>query len=206
MEEKILQVFLYHHELKFSEIEKQVNIRSNKLAYHIKRLEKKGILVKEKEFYKLSDTAEHLIPYLSKKKHVLSVNEKQGLKQERQEIEASLREMDSEKFGEGTKHQVDRGKLRAEASRLEVAIREGEAGSLRGTSKDKVHKRVKELEDVIREGMLSKKDMNDPGNALCHLNWEKRNAQAISEWKQSQRRLEPNNPNASNVEQLRRRK
>jgi DNA-binding Lrp family transcriptional regulator len=73
MEEKILQVFLYAHKAKFSEIEKQLNIRSNKLAYHIKNLEKKGILVKEKDFYKLSDTAEHLIPYLSKKKHALTV-------------------------------------------------------------------------------------------------------------------------------------
>ncbi len=73
MQEKILQAFLYNHRLKFNEIEKQTNIRSNKLAYHIKNLEKKGILVKEKDFYKLSDTAESLIPYLSKKKHALTV-------------------------------------------------------------------------------------------------------------------------------------
>ena len=73
MQEKILQVFLYTHKAKFNEIEKQVNVRSNKLAYHLKNLEKKGVLIKEKDFYKLSDTAEHLIPYLSKKKHSLSV-------------------------------------------------------------------------------------------------------------------------------------
>lgn len=73
MEEKILQVFLYNHKLKFSEIETQLKIRSNKLAYHLKNLVKKEILIKEKDNYKLSETAEHLIPYLSKKKHVLSV-------------------------------------------------------------------------------------------------------------------------------------
>jgi len=73
MEEKILKVFLYKHKAKFNEIEKQVKIRSNKLAYHIKNLEKKGILIKEKEFYQLSETAEHMIPYLSNKKHSLTV-------------------------------------------------------------------------------------------------------------------------------------
>ena len=73
MQEKILQVFLYTHKAKFNEIEKQVNIRSNKLAYHLKNLEKKGILIKEKENYKLSETAEELIPYLSKKKSILPV-------------------------------------------------------------------------------------------------------------------------------------
>ena len=73
MEEKILRVFLYNHKLKFSEIEKQLNIRSNKLAYHIKNLEKKGIIVKDEDFYRLSDTAEELIPYLTQKKSVLPV-------------------------------------------------------------------------------------------------------------------------------------
>ena len=73
MEEKILKVFLYNHKLKFSEIEKQLGVRSNKLAYHLKNLEKKSILIKEKETYKLSQTAEHIIPYLSEKKSVLPV-------------------------------------------------------------------------------------------------------------------------------------
>jgi biotin operon repressor len=73
MQEKILKLFLYSHKLKFSEIEKQLNIRSNKLAYHIKNLEKKGIIVKDKDFYRLSDTAEELIPYLTQKKSVLPV-------------------------------------------------------------------------------------------------------------------------------------
>ncbi len=73
MKEKILKVFLYNHKLKFSEIEKQLKIRSNKLAYHIKNLEKKGIITKDKDFYRLSDTAEELIPYLTQKKSVLPV-------------------------------------------------------------------------------------------------------------------------------------
>jgi len=73
MEDKILGAFLYNNRLKFAEIEKALKIRSNKLSYHIKNLVKKNVLEKEGDFYKLTDDSEALIPYLSKKKAVLSV-------------------------------------------------------------------------------------------------------------------------------------
>src|SRR3989339_300954 len=73
MEEKILSAFLYNKKLKFSEIEKSVKTRSNKLAYHIKKLENQGILIKEKEFYSLSEFAQKIIPYLSSKQSALPV-------------------------------------------------------------------------------------------------------------------------------------
>lgn len=142
---------------------------------------------------------------MAKKKHVLSVSEKETLKQEANELRAGLREMDAEQFGAGTKHTVDKAKLRRQAEHLEAAIKEGEAGSLRGAAKDKVYKHSKELAEKIKEGMLSTKEMTNPGNALHHLQWEKKNAKAIHEWKQAQRRLEPNDPGASNIERLRRR-
>lgn len=73
MEEKILEAFLYNKNLKFNEIEKKIKTRSNKLAYHIKNLLNKGVLIKESEKYSLSETATTLIPYLSTKKSVLPV-------------------------------------------------------------------------------------------------------------------------------------
>ena len=73
MEDKILKLFLHNNKLKFSEIEKLIKERSNKLAYHIKKLVKEGVIEKNKEHYKLSESAEHLIPYLSNKKSVLPV-------------------------------------------------------------------------------------------------------------------------------------
>jgi ADP-ribose pyrophosphatase YjhB (NUDIX family) len=73
LEEKILELFLFNTNLKFNEIKKSLNIRSNKLAYHIKQLIKKDILIKNQEEYSLSETAENLIPYLSNKKAVLPV-------------------------------------------------------------------------------------------------------------------------------------
>lgn len=73
MEDKILNLFLYNKELKFSDIEKLLNIRSNKLAYHIKKLVKKNILFKEGDYYSLSQSSEYLMPYLSKKNSLLPV-------------------------------------------------------------------------------------------------------------------------------------
>lgn len=73
MENKILELFLYNNKLKFSEIEKSLKTRSNKLSYHLKNLVKKNILTKNQDCYELSETAEHLIPYLSEKRAVLPV-------------------------------------------------------------------------------------------------------------------------------------
>jgi len=90
MEKNILELFLFNHKLKFSEIEKQLKIRSNKLSYHLKNLVKKGILEKQEETYQLSKTSEHLIPYLSDKKSPLPVllvhigNKKQSFLYKRQ--------------------------------------------------------------------------------------------------------------------------
>lgn len=73
IEDKIMEQFLFKSKLRFNEIEKGVKIRSNKLNYHLKNLILKGIIVKENDYYSLSKSSEYLIPYLSNKKHVLSV-------------------------------------------------------------------------------------------------------------------------------------
>jgi len=73
MNNNILNLFLFNEKLKFSEIETNLKIRSNKLAYQIKELVKKGVLVKNNDFYSLSETSEYLIPYLSEKKSPIPV-------------------------------------------------------------------------------------------------------------------------------------
>lgn len=70
---EILKLFQYNQKLKFSDIEKALKVRSNKLSYHLKKLTKNGVLAKDKKYYSLSETSEHLIPYLSEKKAMLPV-------------------------------------------------------------------------------------------------------------------------------------
>ena len=73
MENRIINLFLYENALRFSEIEKLSKIKSNKMAYHLKSLVKKGVIEKNGNLYKLSDSKEYLIPYLSKTKSVIPV-------------------------------------------------------------------------------------------------------------------------------------
>jgi ADP-ribose pyrophosphatase YjhB (NUDIX family) len=69
----ILKLFQYSEKLKFSDIEKALKIRSNKLAYHIKNLTKKGVLEKENNYYKLSESSEYIVPYIASKETLLPV-------------------------------------------------------------------------------------------------------------------------------------
>ena len=73
MEKDILNVFLYRDKLRFCEIEHKTGLRSNKLAYYLKKLISKGIVIKNKENYMLSENHEHLIPYITEKQAILPV-------------------------------------------------------------------------------------------------------------------------------------
>jgi len=73
MQEKILRAFLYNDKLKFNEIEKLTDTRSNKLAYHLKNFQERKLLIKNDGGYSLSNNFEHIIPYLSDSKAVLPV-------------------------------------------------------------------------------------------------------------------------------------
>lgn len=73
IKEKILELFLYNSKLKFSEIEKLTGIRSNKLAFYLKKLTKEKILKKEDKEYCFAEDSEHLIPYIDSKISVLPV-------------------------------------------------------------------------------------------------------------------------------------
>ncbi len=73
MKKDILNVFLYRDKLRFSEIKDKTELRSNNLAYHLKKLISKGILIKNRENYMLSEKYEHLIPYITEKQAILPV-------------------------------------------------------------------------------------------------------------------------------------
>jgi len=73
MEKDILKGFLYNDKLKFNEIERATKMRSNKLAYHLKKLIAKGLVFKEGDNYLLSEKEERIIPYLTERQAVLPV-------------------------------------------------------------------------------------------------------------------------------------
>lgn len=73
MKQKILELFTHAQHLPFATMERRLNTRSNKLTYHLKKLIRQGILIKDQEEYALAESSIPLIPYLSEKKAMLPV-------------------------------------------------------------------------------------------------------------------------------------
>ncbi|MBU0471333.1 MAG: NUDIX domain-containing protein [Nanoarchaeota archaeon] len=60
--EQIFELFLNHEKLKFNEIEKAVNVKSNMAAYHIEKMIEEGLLGKKGLYYYLTKKGEQYIP------------------------------------------------------------------------------------------------------------------------------------------------
>ncbi len=61
----IRELFLSNESLTFAQLQHASGLRSNLVAYALVQLQRKGVLVKAGERYKLSDRAEQDIPYVS---------------------------------------------------------------------------------------------------------------------------------------------
>jgi len=62
---EIFKLFLEKSKLRFSDIEKGLDIRSNMVSYHIEQMVKEGLLEKKEGLYKLTADAERYIPIFS---------------------------------------------------------------------------------------------------------------------------------------------
>ncbi len=63
--EQIFRLFLENLKLKFNEIEKETEIRSNMVSYHLEIMQKEGLLERRGEYYWLTKNAEKYIPIFS---------------------------------------------------------------------------------------------------------------------------------------------
>jgi ADP-ribose pyrophosphatase YjhB (NUDIX family) len=61
--ERIFSLFLTNSEHKFSDISKAIGLRTNLLNYYLRDFLKQGILQKEDDYYRVSGSAEYLIPF-----------------------------------------------------------------------------------------------------------------------------------------------
>lgn len=73
MEHQILNSFTNKDSESFNNLSKKLKIRTNKLAYHLKKLSQEGIIKKQDDLYSLTNEAESKIPYLSEKSSPLPV-------------------------------------------------------------------------------------------------------------------------------------
>ncbi|MCK4589463.1 MAG: NUDIX hydrolase [Nanoarchaeota archaeon] len=59
----IFELFTKNHKLKFNQIEKHLNIRSNLLVYHLDKMKQQGLLEKQDDIYQLTKNAEEMLPF-----------------------------------------------------------------------------------------------------------------------------------------------
>ncbi|MBW3004507.1 NUDIX domain-containing protein [Candidatus Woesearchaeota archaeon] len=62
--EQIFKLFLKNTKLKFSEIEKALQIRSNMVSYHLEKMQEEGLLEKKDDYYYLTKKAERYLPII----------------------------------------------------------------------------------------------------------------------------------------------
>lgn len=142
--------------------------------------------------------------------YVMSQSEMRALREEASGSRAMLKQLDSEKYGEGNSRAagMDRQALEKQARQLEKIASSHAPEPPRGADKDRLAKRANELREELKSGMCSKDEMNNmrkhPNAPYKNLDWERRNAQKAYEYKQVMRRLEPGDPGAGSIERFRR--
>lgn len=130
-----------------------------------------------------------------RKQQVLSVGEIQNIKDERNELQHTLKEQEG--YGEGTGRKVDESAIKNQIRRYDAAIEQASAPKVSGKDKDAMAARAKELEEQFLLNMPTRYEMNHParcpGAVKKHMAWLGRNENtgAIDEYRQIQRILSP---------------
>lgn len=143
---------------------------------------------------------------------VLSKRERDDLNDQKRELEETLKEP----VQYDAQRHVDRSNITQKITNIDRQIVTGTPQKMESVEKDRNWARIKELERDISHGMPTDSEMKGrmlkgggrepyPGMVGRHIAWTKENKDRVSEYKQIMRKLDPNNPNAGNVELLRKR-
>jgi hypothetical protein len=137
-------------------------------------------------------------------KETLSFTEKEGLLDEKKELQATLSEIQANP-GSSKAGMIDTSTLRAKINRIDHAINIREVEQVRGKSKDSLYREEREIEDHLAQGMPTRYEMDHParcpGAVRKHMAWDARNKQAIQRYVEIQRILRPEEPKS--IEELR---
>jgi len=138
---------------------------------------------------------------------ILSVTEQAGLKEEKRDLEISLKE--AEGYGEGTPGaQLDKGLIKRQINRIDQAIHDSQPGRLTPMQRDALAKEAKELEEQFKIGLPTKYEMDHP--AKCpqavrkHQKWTLQNKALAVRYRNIQRLINPGEERS--IEELRKEK
>jgi len=142
----------------------------------------------------------------------LSVEERQSLRMEVEEKKAILENRDEGDFVSTSAGQslVARDQMARDLRRKELLLQKDEELTARGAEKDRIYRRIKDLEAKLRPYMPSENEMwakmgtQDSDNAVKkNLYFQKTFIRELLELKDLRRRLEADDPGAGNLEKMR---
>ena len=145
-----------------------------------------------------------------KGKHILSPSEREGLMEDKRELEAALRDAESGEYGKGTGVSVDTAAIKRQIARIDQALDDGKAPKVSSVKRDELVKEAENLKERIIQGMPTKYEMDHP--AMCpgavrkHLNWDKRTEPDRARYREIMRILDPEDPTAADLEKFRKEK
>jgi hypothetical protein len=135
---------------------------------------------------------------------ILSYSEEMSLREEKQELEDTLRQ--AEEFGTGTPAaQMDKAALRRQIEGLDHAIASRQAPKISGKKIDSLVREARELEERFKQGLPTRYEMAHPakcpGAVRKHMAWVARNEQYVNRYRYIQRLINPDDPKS--IETLR---
>lgn len=140
-------------------------------------------------------------------KRSMTIGERQDITGLKKDAEANLKFVAD---NPGVKRGVDTSRLQKEVAHYDKVLQEGTPVTPRGVNKDNMRKEARDLEAQMQKGMPTRDQMdhpaNNPGAVHKHLKWSKENDSRVRKYKEIQRRLEPDDPTAMDIEKLRREK
>ena len=132
----------------------------------------------------------------AKKKPVLSTVEISGLKDERGELEHTLKE--AEGYGQGGPgSQFDSAGIKKQISRFDHEIEAGSPGKITSKTKDGMWREEKQLEEQFEKGLPTRYEMSHPGKCpgavRKHMAWLNNNEKTgfVDRYREIQRTLRP---------------
>ena len=99
---------------------------------------------------------------------------------------------------------MDVSKIKAEIKHAKADMEKYTPPKVSGPKKDKIYRKIQEIEDYMKGSMLTLDQLQDRGNGRELLKWERTNKALIKQLRNLKKMLEPQDPNAGNLEYLRR--
>lgn len=142
---------------------------------------------------------------LAQSKTPLSRTEIDTLEDEKKEIQATIRESEDKDRAVG----VDVSQMKSRVNQIDRALESRAVEEARGSSKDKLIREEREIEDfLVNSGMPTQYEMDHParcpGAVRKHLKWLDRTRKAIARYVEIQKIIRPEEPKS--VEALRKEK